>query len=45
MSNGQARVLMLLIILMVLEVAIHPAVKAFFQTAYNNVSTNVLVKS
>jgi hypothetical protein len=36
--------LMLLIILMVLEVAIHPAVKSFFQTAYGNISTNVLVK-
>lgn len=45
MSDGQARVLMLLIVLMVLEVVAHPSVKAFFQTFYSNISTNVLVKS
>jgi hypothetical protein len=45
MSDGQARVLGLLIVLGLLEAAIHPAVKAFVRTAYQNISTNVVVKN
>lgn len=41
MSSGQARVLMLLIFLALLEVAVHPAVKAFFKTGYANVKAGI----
>lgn len=34
MTSGQARVLVLLLVLALLEVAVHPAVKAFFKNAY-----------
>lgn len=34
MTSGQARVLVLLIILGTLEVAVHPAVKTYFKGVY-----------
>lgn len=44
MTSGQYRVLMLLIVLAVLEVAAHPAVKAFFKTAYSTIGSGVAKK-
>lgn len=44
MTSGQYRVLMLLIVLAVLEVAAHPAVKSYFKTAYSTIGTGVTKK-
>lgn len=41
MSSGQTTVLMLLIVLAVLEVAAHPAVKAYFKTVYASIGKGV----
>jgi len=44
MTNGQTRVLVLLGILALLEVAAHPAVKAYFKTVWSNVGQGVAKK-
>lgn len=41
MTDGQARVLMLLVFLGLLEAGIQPGVRAFFKIVYSNITTNV----
>lgn len=41
MTDGQARVLMLLILLALLEAGVQPGVRSFFKIVYSNISTNV----
>jgi len=41
MSDGQARVLMLLILLALLEAGAQPGVRAFFKAGYSNVKTGL----
>lgn len=45
MSDGQARVLMLLVFLGLLEIAVHPAIKTFLQTGYANITGNIGVRN
>lgn len=45
MTDGQARVLMLLLVLGFLEAVVHPGIRAFFSTVYANISGNVGVGS
>jgi hypothetical protein len=44
MTNGQMRVLVLLMTLAVLEVAAHPTVKAYFKSVYNSIGQGVAKK-
>jgi hypothetical protein len=41
MTGGQFRVLMLLVVLAVLEVAAHPTVKAYWHAAYASISASL----
>jgi len=44
MTSGQYRVLMLLIVLAVLEIAAHPAVRSFWKQTYISVGKGVTKK-
>lgn len=41
MTDGQARVLLLLILLGLLEAGAQPGVRAFFKTGYSNIKTGL----
>lgn len=44
MTNGQTRVLVLLAVLALLEVAAHPSVKAYFKTVWSSIGQGVAKK-
>jgi hypothetical protein len=41
MTAGQVRVFVLLLVLALLEVVVHPAVKSYWKTAYSSISASI----